>query len=64
MQRPEFTTLRFVQDIYNIALEIEQDLKCKTYLEAAVIALKGGSLNLIEGVLKEYALDEILRDRE
>jgi len=46
------------------ALEMEQDLKCKTYLGAAAAALEGAGLKLLEGVLREYALDEIPRDRE
>lgn len=46
-----------------IALEGEQDPKCLLHLKAAVEALDGGSLEGVQGVLEDYALDEIDRDR-
>jgi len=51
-------------DALKAALNAEQDLKCKTYLGAAAAALEGAGLRLLGGVLREYALDEIPRDRE
>ncbi len=51
-------------DALALAIEGEKDLTCKTYLEAAAAALRGGGLRLIQGVLREYALDDIVRDRE
>jgi len=53
-----------LRDALAIAIEGEKDLTCKTYLGAAAAALRGGGLRLIEGVLREYALDDIVRDRE
>jgi hypothetical protein len=46
-----------------VALDIEEDPGCKRYLEAAQAILNGGSLEEVQGVLKDYALDEIERDR-
>ena len=46
-----------------VALQAETNFKCKAYIEAASAALKGGGLKLVEGVLREYAHDEISRDR-
>ncbi len=46
------------------AAAAEQDKKCLVYLKAGISALDGGSLKLIEGVLREYAYDEVKRDRE
>lgn len=53
-----------LRDALTIAIDTEKDLTCKTYLEAAAATLRGGGLRLIEGVLREYALDDIVRDRE
>ncbi len=53
-----------LRDALAVAINAEKDLTCKTYLGAAAAALRGGGLRLIEGVLREYALDDIVRDRE
>lgn len=52
-----------LKEALRIALEGEQDPKCLLYLKAAVEALEGGSLEGVQGVLTDYALDEIARDR-
>ncbi len=48
----------------DVALDLERDARCRTYLDKARAALKGGDLHVIQGVLNEFAQDRISRDRE
>jgi len=61
------TAVRREKDLYTAleaARDVESDRTCKTYLDAALGTLNGGGLRLVEGVLREYALEEIPRERD